>query len=26
VIKCHDELTSINNCYIITEVCENGDL
>lgn len=21
VIKCFDELTSINNCYIITEIC-----
>ena len=25
VIKCHDVLTSVNNCYIITEYCENGD-
>jgi serine/threonine protein kinase len=26
VIKCFDVLTSVNNCYIITEYCERGDL
>ncbi|CAM6006644.1 unnamed protein product [Sphagnum balticum] len=23
---CHDVLFSVNNCYIVTEVCERGDL
>lgn len=26
VIRCFDVLTSVNNCYIITEYCEGGDL
>lgn len=26
VIKCHDVFFTLNNCYIITEYCEEGDL
>ncbi len=26
IIKCYDVFTTINNCYIITEYCEGGDL
>ena len=26
VIQCFDVISSLNNCYIITEYCEGGDL
>jgi serine/threonine protein kinase len=26
VLKCHDIYSTINNCYIITEFCNEGDL
>ena len=25
-MKCHDIFTTVNNCYIITEFCNEGDL
>lgn len=26
ILKCHEVLKSENNCYIITELCNGGDL
>lgn len=26
VLKCYDVFTTVNNCYIITELCNEGDL
>jgi serine/threonine protein kinase len=26
VLKCHDIYSTVNNCYIITEFCNEGDL
>lgn len=26
VIRCYDVFTSKNNCYIVTEFCDGGDL
>ena len=26
VLKCYDVFTTANNCYIITELCNEGDL
>jgi serine/threonine-protein kinase ULK/ATG1 len=26
VVKCHDIYSTVNNCYIITEFCNEGDL
>jgi serine/threonine-protein kinase ULK/ATG1 len=26
VLKCHEVFTTVNNCYIVTELCSEGDL
>jgi serine/threonine protein kinase len=26
ILKCHDIFSTTNNCYIITEFCNEGDL
>lgn len=26
IIQCHDIFSTVNNCYIITEFCDQGDL
>ncbi len=26
IMKCHDIYSTVNNCYIITEFCNEGDL
>ena len=26
VLKCYEALSSKRNCYIVTELCEDGDL
>mgnify|MGYP001426073434 CR=1 FL=1 len=26
ILKCHDIYSTVNNCYIITEFCNEGDL